>query len=571
MSKHHCSKKKNRKIGDKALSVTQYLSPLDRYFASVPITDAPEQVQALLQPLLNSQSVIERQGIQVTFFGVFKAGKSTLLNAIIGAELLPSRVNRATGVVTKMFYASQASASVIWQASDSTLLEKTIFFDDLAEYILLDLSGGSSKAPKGIKEVSINLPLPLMYNCCILTDTPGSMDNEALNERSYQEIKKSDLAVMVLRADKLLSEDEKDTAKSVHELLNGNIVFFVNRLGFVDEEEHEEVLDWAKTALKGLGNPLVGQPCIFATDAKEALEAKINDGNRHSAYFSGLMEFEGWLERLLSTPVGEKVALLSRLRVLSCHLLQAHVWFQNQLTKAQATAEQLRQEEEEALQQEQFRLRRQIAEDRMRLSGLKSDLDELGKSFVDNCIGQTRALINSDSEWSEKLKSCFNSARSSYHDKVSNRVKAAVQSKMYLPTFSLSSSSSDVSISAAENSGWATIIGGAIGVAAGGPLGAVIGGLIVGWLFGTDIEEKTLELVTETANELRPVITVEAEEYIDRVERLLVDFEESHQYSFQPSSSLRAAQQTERYYSELLSWCEDFENAINDIKNEVIE
>jgi len=78
------------------------LSTLDCFFYSIPTSNAPEQVKVLLQPIADFQQVIQRTDRQVTFFGVFNAGKSTLLNAIIGSRVLPTHVNRATGVITKL-------------------------------------------------------------------------------------------------------------------------------------------------------------------------------------------------------------------------------------------------------------------------------------------------------------------------------------------------------------------------------------------------------------------------------------------------------------------------------------
>lgn len=307
--------------------VVSSLSTLDSYFSSIPIKHVPEPIKVLLAPIADFQQVLRRTNKQITFFGAFKVGKSTFLNAIIGSKLLPSRANRATGVITKIGYAPQPSASVLRRTTDNHIFEERIYFDDLTRFILLDLSETTSKSPDGIEEVIIHIPCSILEHYCTLADTPGLLDNQALTERTFQELEKSDLAVMILSADKLLSETEKDAALRVHELLNGNIVFVVNRLGFVDEEDREAVLDWARTAFQELGNSLVGEPRIFSTESRGALEAKKN-GTKQGEAIDGLLEFEQWLEKLINTPVGEKIVILSRLGILESHLAKARGYFQ---------------------------------------------------------------------------------------------------------------------------------------------------------------------------------------------------------------------------------------------------
>jgi len=555
----------------------RHLSTLEKWFSSALKYDSPVQVKTLLQPILDLQHNLRCKEKQITFFGAFKAGKSTLLNAIIGSEMLPSRVNRATGVVTKIGYASQPSASVTSHTSDGKIIKKPISFDDLAKYILLDLSSGISKPPEGVEEVVLHISLPLLQHNCTLADTPGSMDTQALTERAYQEIEKSDLAVMVLSADKLLSETEKDTAGRVNELLNGNIVFIINRIGLVDKEEREDVLAWAKTTLKGLGNSLVGQPHIFVADAKVSLQEKTNHAVQTTG-ISSLLEFEQWLEGALSSPIGEKIAFISRLGILERHLLNAQILFQNQLSKAQATVKDLTQAEAQASANRQTELERGIVKDNLLLSGVKANLYQFGETFVRSYTANATRLIDSDSEWQGKLNDCFHLPLYSYAQSVNQSIASrSLQTSIKIPGFDLNPSSINPGIVLTEDSSAASIggwIGGTIGTLLEPGGGTIVGAGLGAWLgqslFGVDVKQKALMSLQFSAHSILETIRVQAEQYIDRVDQLLIDFGKSYNSTSQPSPNLQAAQKNDEYYSRLVSWGDEFQNTINNIKMEIV-
>src|SRR5690349_19608628 len=59
------------------------------------------------------QNRLDASGRRFVFFGVFKAGKSTLLNALIGSDLLPARTLRATGLVTEIVHHATPQARLL--------------------------------------------------------------------------------------------------------------------------------------------------------------------------------------------------------------------------------------------------------------------------------------------------------------------------------------------------------------------------------------------------------------------------------------------------------------------------
>ncbi|HLV98095.1 MAG TPA: dynamin family protein [Ktedonobacterales bacterium] len=544
------------------------LAPLEPFFA-LSIGQAPAPLKATLQPLLTMREVLWRKEAQITFFGGFKAGKSTLLNAIMGWSLLPARANRATGVITKVQYAAQASASVARRAPDGKAREEPILLDEIGRYVFLDLSEMVARAPADVDAVTIHLPLALLKHGCILADTPGLMDNQTLTERCYRELERSDLAVMVLSAVKLLADEERAAAERAQELLQGNLVFIVNRLDMIDAEDKDDLLAWARSSLEGHGNSLVGQPAVFATEAKGALEAR-KTGQQDEAV-AGLQAFEHWLEALLDSPALEQMAMRSRLSALTYLLGQARQKLQAGLAETQQTASELEKQETASAAQRERQFKREVDEALLGLSSFKSNLGQLGDHFIYHCVQSVQDLIDCDERWAsqEKLRVCFESAIAVYASTVNHRTREELRG-LSVPVVIF-----EPGARRAIDVGTIRDPSAKLAVGAGMVLNTVletglVGSSFVNWitksLLTDDARQKLLGTVRQAALEILPALRSEAESYLEQMEALVRRFGRAHQPDTEPSASLWAARQIEEYYRGLVTWANDFQQALDTVK-----
>lgn len=550
------------------------LAALEPFF-SLPITNAPGPVKAVLQPVIDLRRALWREEVQITFFGGFKAGKSTLLNAIMGWSLLPTRANRATGVITRILYAPQASAGITRRAPGGSLAEDHILLDDIGRYVFLDLTGTIARAPEGVEEVLIRIPLPLLKNQCALADTPGLMDTPALTERCFQELERSDLAVMVLSAVKLFSDEERAAARRVQDMLGGNLAFIINRLDLVDEEDREDVLGWARASLEGYGNALIGCPTIFATEARGALEAR-KSGQQQDSAVAGLHAFERWLEELLQSPAAEQIAVRSRLGSLEYALGRARSVLQAYLAEAQQSAAELERQEIASLAQRQTQFKREIEEATQALNLFKDHLWRLGEDFLHDCVQNVQDLMASDERWSskEKLRLCFEAAIVSYAGKVNKRVaveleQLAIQRPVFAP-----GTKGGVEVGSVRDPSAKLALGTGMTLNAwleGDPLGAMFTGWLTKALFSTDAKQKVLAGIEQGALEILPALRQEAEAYLDEIKRLVRRFEQSHLPTLKPSVSLESARQIQAYYRGMARWADEFQEALEQVKSSVIE
>nr|WP_041595780.1 dynamin family protein [Halanaerobium hydrogeniformans] len=70
--------------------------------------------QGLEKLLLEQKEKLKQSHFNLTVLGQFKRGKSTLINALINEELLPSGVLPLTAIITKLYYGEEKKAEVVF-------------------------------------------------------------------------------------------------------------------------------------------------------------------------------------------------------------------------------------------------------------------------------------------------------------------------------------------------------------------------------------------------------------------------------------------------------------------------
>jgi small GTP-binding protein len=548
-----------------------------RPFFALSLTGAPEEVAAELEVVLSLRAMMWREERRITFFGAFKAGKSTLMNVIIGAPLLPVRAQRTTSAVTTVRYGDVPTVSVIRGG-----VEEDIRFDDAGSVIVRSLAEGG---PAPVEEVRVSVPLPLLRNRLTLVDTPGLLDEEELTGKTRQEIERTDLAVMVLSADKILSTAEREAARRSHDLLHGNIVFVVNRLDTVDEEDRDEVLDWARDALGEMGNGLVGKPRIFATAVGRREPAATGDadltsgiegvhGSRQESDCTGgvgededgLAAFERWLRDVFASDSGDRIAVLSRLGILEERLLAADDYLRARLDEARAVADRARDEEAADLARERARIRGEIAQGSVRLRLVRDGLPALGDAFVARCVEDTRLALKGSTPLLGPIAVRFEGARERYVQDFSEAVSDAVAGlPVMVPPFDLTSwifranvdpashPAGDIGVTLGDLA-TRVVDGGSAGREAGANLGAWIGKNV----FRVDLEKETLKRVEGVARASATSLKAEAEKNLGRVETLLSEADAFYERWTRAAPQVEAAEAPERLYRGLTVWSEAF-------------
>jgi predicted GTPase len=198
----------------------------------------------------------------VACVGQFKRGKSTLLNALIGAPVLPAGVVPVTAVVTVIRYGPRLAVRMQFVGGEWVDVDP----EALAAYVT---EQQNPQNEKGVEAVEVFAPSDLLASGMCLVDTPGIGSVFLANTAATQAfVPHIDAALVVLGADPPISGDElalvAQVAGQVHDL-----VFVLNKADRLSDSERNEAQAFTQQILhERLGRPA---PPILEVSAIERL------------------------------------------------------------------------------------------------------------------------------------------------------------------------------------------------------------------------------------------------------------------------------------------------------------
>lgn len=238
----------------------------------------------ILTELENTHNYLNNQKFSIGITGVMNAGKSTMLNALMGREILGSAVVPETANLTivkhnptdnaKVYYWNEQewdrikkSASQLESMKDFVEETNRIFGDNLKNYIrpvsrfdeidIKDLSSYTSAEASGkkcnlVKYVELGSKLDFLSDGIEIVDTPGLDDPVIQREEITKEyISQCDMMIHLMNVSQ--SATLKDVEFIIDALLYQNIsklLVVITRADTVSKEQLEEVIKYTKTSIE---------------------------------------------------------------------------------------------------------------------------------------------------------------------------------------------------------------------------------------------------------------------------------------------------------------------------------
>ena len=223
-----------------------------------------DQPAAFAERALRLAERSEAQRYHIAVLGEFKRGKSTLVNALIGAPVLPTGVVPVTSVATEVHFAHpHPGLRVVFD--DATSRELPL--SELARYV----SERDNPANRlGVRRVEVHVDTPLGAQGVVLVDTPGVASvSEQHTLAAKEALSDSDGAVVVLSVDAPLSEQEESLLADLADR-GGRVFVAVNKCDHLVAHELAEV----RTYLSGHLARLLGEHAeVYFLSARRALDA----------------------------------------------------------------------------------------------------------------------------------------------------------------------------------------------------------------------------------------------------------------------------------------------------------
>jgi GTP-binding protein EngB required for normal cell division len=154
---------------------------------------------------------LEDDNFELALFGRVSCGKSSLLNALLGTNVLPVGINPITAVPTKLRYGPELRAAVAY--GDGRSAEVTI--QELSQLVTEQGNPGNLK---NIVRAVVEVPSPRLRQGIMLVDTPGlgSLARRGAAE-TLAYLPSCDLALLLIDAGATLSDEDIGTLRLLYE------------------------------------------------------------------------------------------------------------------------------------------------------------------------------------------------------------------------------------------------------------------------------------------------------------------------------------------------------------------
>ncbi|MBI1830467.1 MAG: dynamin family protein, partial [Planctomycetes bacterium] len=190
------------------------------------------------QKLTNRAAQVREDRFRVLVVGEFKRGKSTLLNALLGDDILPRKVAECTAVVTLIQYGDRPQVQVAFTDGSVGPILSVEEFKKKYELTIEDSEDRNAAMDRFSKvdHAVLSYPVELCRHRIELVDSPGLGAHATRTQRTQKFLPQADAVVFVLYAPQFLKEDESHFLETVLLPMGlRNVFFVINGWNLIDE------------------------------------------------------------------------------------------------------------------------------------------------------------------------------------------------------------------------------------------------------------------------------------------------------------------------------------------------
>ncbi len=218
----------------------------------------------LREELLSLERELTSNQLHLAVLGQMKRGKSSFINALLGAEVLPTGVLPVTAAITEIKYGPTPCATIL----RTTGQREEVGISTLADYIT---EAGNPGNKRQVASVEITYPSPFLESGMVLIDTPGIGSTHAHNTQTTEAcLERVDAGIVVFSVDPPITEVESQFLREIKEDIS-KLFFVLNKTDLVSADEASHILRFLEDELIRLQ---MDSPEIFPLSARQGLQQK---------------------------------------------------------------------------------------------------------------------------------------------------------------------------------------------------------------------------------------------------------------------------------------------------------
>lgn len=355
----------------------------------------------------------------VGIMGEFKRGKSTLINGLLGQEILPADPRPCSATLNYVRWDSEKRAEIIFK--DGTV--RRVPFEELSKYVT-KITAENAGTADNVDYAAVYCPCLFCQNGVQIVDTPGLNDDERMTEISEKVVPSLDAIIMIIHAGSPFGMSE---ASFIREKVMasdlGRIIFVVNFIDMIDEDERPALLEAIREKIKdsvldkmekvyGKGSEeylgalnMVRDINIVPVSAKKALKGKIK-GDSMMYTSSGYPAFEDVLSNLLTNERGmlELVPPVKKINSTAKEAAELIEMRRNALAMSAEEFSKVQEESKKQIKDAREKKKEQIGTLKIKGKNLYIDLYEEVNEEYSNIENELRDYVESITITEENIK-----------------------------------------------------------------------------------------------------------------------------------------------------------------------
>lgn len=230
----------------------------------------PSTQSRILEAARNS---IHREAFRVMVFGDFSSGKSTLINALLGEDILPRSANPTTAFTTVVSRADERSARLSRDIENSPEMVDVVSIEEFQRQVelRLDEEGQTMRSP--YVHGAVYGPFPILSAGVELIDSAGVNEDPERERVTMNYLPLVDAVIYVTLAKAAFKQQDQNyyldlLRKHGHD----DIFFVVNQVDEIEDRDRADVESRCRAIARKMNRR--SDPRIYFTSAKQALLAR---------------------------------------------------------------------------------------------------------------------------------------------------------------------------------------------------------------------------------------------------------------------------------------------------------